>query len=280
MKWADASTPYIMGFYIGLLCIGLLVNLPYGLSWILGFFALSNLIFREGPEIDPRRRPARWIEIMLLSFLPTAVFVLHDIVPLEINSVFRIATETGREEWFPGVFYLVLYIIPLWWIFSVRKESMERACVRLAPKHLLLILLSTVPIFLTCLKYHGSYSAFFAEARTGSLLLAGLKPFYFNGLWEEFYFRFLLFSLILTRLSLGWAMVLSSLIFAFSHYDLIRSFSSVNASRLLMEMGGIFALGLVTANAFFRTRSIWPGVAFHSFTSGSAYLTAYIGRQI
>ena len=113
----------------------------------------------------------------------------------------------------------------------------------------------------------------------GTLLIAAVKPFYYNGLWEEIYFRGLLFSLLLTRLPVGTAIVLSALFFTFSHYDLLRSAGSLDPAFLIGQLSAVYAMGLVLAYMFWRTCSIWPGVLFHSLSSGSAYMTAYLARN-
>lgn len=76
---------------------------------------------------------------------------------------------------------------------------------------------------------------------------------------EEVFFRGFIFSGLLGGMSLGWAIVLSALIFAVAHAD-PGSFV------------GLFCIGLALAFLRWRLRSLWPSILFHTLNNGVASL--------
>ena len=90
-------------------------------------------------------------------------------------------------------------------------------------------------------------SAKYAPLTTYATLLASVvvAPF-----CEEVFFRGFVFMGLLRGMPLGWAIVLSALIFAIAHAD-PGSFAV------------LFVIGLALAFLRWRTRSLWPGILLH-----------------
>lgn len=90
-------------------------------------------------------------------------------------------------------------------------------------------------------------SAKYAPLTTYATLLASVvvAPF-----CEEVFFRGFVFMGLLRNIPLGWAIVLSALIFAIAHAD-PGSFAV------------LFVIGLALAFLRWRTRSLWPGILLH-----------------
>ncbi len=269
---------YRISVYVVIYTLSLAIRLPFGMSWIVSFWALCNLAYHDKQRCLISDRRATWMEIIVLAALPMCIFVLHDVFPLKIDEIFRQDTSHGQEVWFPGVFYLPLYVIPLFWRKIVRKESFETLGFRLNFWHVSLMILTLVPIAVINFQTAYSVDGYFDSVPDRSLWAAAAKPFYFNGLWEELYFRGLIFSLLLTRMRVVPAILLSSMIFSLSHYEWMLSAGEMEFVDFAGEFCGNFGLGLVTAFAFWYTGSVWPGILFHSLASGSAYLTAYLVR--
>jgi membrane protease YdiL (CAAX protease family) len=139
--------------------------------------------------------------------------------------------------------------------------------------------LSIIPIIITNIRQASSNAQYFASVSEAALFVAAVKPFYFNGFWEELYFRGLLLSLLLTRLRVGLAVAVSAVIFALSHYDLIKAAAIIDFHQFLTQLFVVFVLGLVTASVCWRSGSLWPAILFHSCSSGLVYLTALIARN-
>ena len=140
------------------------------------------------------------------------------------------------------------------------------------------MILCFIPFGVVHFQRAGSYVELFAEIPDRSLAVNAIIPFYFNGLWEEIYYRGLILTLLLTRLRPWVAIVVSSLIFTLSHYELTLSAGEMAFSEFAGPMMSNFGLGLVTAYVFWRTGSIWPGVVFHGLCSGSIFFAAYVVR--
>ncbi len=74
---------------------------------------------------------------------------------------------------------------------------------------------------------------------------------------EEVFFRGFVFAGLCRGMPVGWALVLSALIFATTHAD--------PGSFVVL-----FAIGLALAFLRWRTHSIWPGIALHALNNGAA----------
>jgi membrane protease YdiL (CAAX protease family) len=77
---------------------------------------------------------------------------------------------------------------------------------------------------------------------------------------EEIFFRGFVFKGLQRGLPLGWAILVSALLFAIAHADL--------ASAPVL-----FIIGLALAFLRWRTRSIWPGIILHMLNNGIGALT-------
>lgn len=102
-----------------------------------------------------------------------------------------------------------------------------------------------------------------APITTYATLIAGVvvAPF-----CEEIFFRGFVFPGLLRGMSLGWAIVLSSLIFAVAHAD-PGSFAV------------LFVIGLALAFLRWHTRSIWPGMLLHLLNNGIGVLLIVLSMQ-
>lgn len=83
---------------------------------------------------------------------------------------------------------------------------------------------------------------------------------------EEVFFRGFVFPGLLRGMSLGWAIVLSALIFAVAHAD-PGSFAV------------LFVIGMALAFLRWRTRSIWPGMMLHFLNNGIGVLLIVLAMQ-
>ena len=72
---------------------------------------------------------------------------------------------------------------------------------------------------------------------------------------EEVFFRGFLFPGLCRSMPVGWATILSSLLFAIAHADL-GSFAV------------LFIIGLALAFLRWRTNSLWPGIILHLINNG------------
>lgn len=83
---------------------------------------------------------------------------------------------------------------------------------------------------------------------------------------EEIFFRGFVFPGLLRGMSVGWATVISSLLFAVTHAD-PGSFAV------------LFIIGLALAFLRWRTNSIWPGIMLHALNNGLAAIVIILSMQ-
>ncbi len=83
---------------------------------------------------------------------------------------------------------------------------------------------------------------------------------------EEVFFRGFVFPGLCRGMPVGWAILLSSFLFALAHAD-IGSFAV------------LFIIGVALAILRWHTRSIWPGIALHMLNNGVAALLIVLAMQ-
>lgn len=83
---------------------------------------------------------------------------------------------------------------------------------------------------------------------------------------EEVFFRGFVFTGLCRGMPLGWAIVISALIFAVAHGDV--------GSFLLL-----FIIGLALAFLRWRTKSLWPGIVLHMLNNAIAALAIVLAMQ-
>ena len=83
---------------------------------------------------------------------------------------------------------------------------------------------------------------------------------------EEVFFRGFVFAGLLRGMPVGWAIVLSALIFAVAHGD-PGSFAV------------LLIIGLALAFLRWRTKSLWPGILLHTLNNGVAALAIVLTMQ-
>ncbi|MBI2464348.1 CPBP family intramembrane metalloprotease [Candidatus Peregrinibacteria bacterium] len=95
-----------------------------------------------------------------------------------------------------------------------------------------------------------------------SVFLATLVVIILAPVVEEFFFRGYLLQILLKKMSIPVASIVSAFIFSFVHFE----FSSFIP---------IFILSLILNRLFIRSRNIWPGICFHFFNNSLALLFEY-----
>ncbi|MFC7679258.1 CPBP family intramembrane glutamic endopeptidase [Paenibacillus sp. GCM10028914] len=91
-----------------------------------------------------------------------------------------------------------------------------------------------------------------------TVLIAFVSAAIISPLYEEIFYRGFIYRWLRTRLSMRWAIILSSLIFTIVH---IPTYNAMPVN---------FISGIVFAWAYERTNSIWPAVIVHGLVNGIA----------
>ncbi|WP_422658516.1 CPBP family intramembrane glutamic endopeptidase [Paenibacillus sp. EC2-1] len=98
-----------------------------------------------------------------------------------------------------------------------------------------------------------------------TVFIAFVSAAIISPLYEEIFYRGFLYRWLRTRLSMRWAILLSSLIFTLAH---IPTYNAMPAN---------FLGGVVFAWAYERTNSIWPAVIVHGLMNGIAVVLTSFG---
>lgn len=98
-----------------------------------------------------------------------------------------------------------------------------------------------------------------------TVLIAFVSAAIISPLYEEIFYRGFIYRWLRTRLSMRWAILLSSLIFTIVH---IPTYNAMPVN---------FLCGVVFAWAYERTNSIWPAVIVHGLVNGIAVVLTSLG---
>lgn len=98
-----------------------------------------------------------------------------------------------------------------------------------------------------------------------TVFIAFVSAAIISPLYEEIFYRGFIYRWIRTRLSMRWAILLSSLIFTMVH---IPTYNAMPVN---------FLCGVVFAWAYERTNSIWPAVIVHGLVNGIAVVLTALG---
>lgn len=261
-----------------------LLPLPYGLSPAIAVVILIKLLFEKDTsektiEEGKKDRGCAIGYLISVILFPWLVFQMPKILPLNFDTILTVQCAFGNLQIMPSFWYSLLYIVPLLYFVLIRRIKPEpslKNCGKIA----LFILLFLGPIFSSKIMNFNSVARFYREVSSDELLFLSIKSFYYNGLWEELFFRGLLLSLLLTRFGKKTAILLSAFIFSIYHFDvvtsLISSFNILNVGRFM----NLFTLGLATGYIYVQTGNLIPCILYHAFSANSAMLLLYTAMKI
>ncbi|MBU0494017.1 MAG: CPBP family intramembrane metalloprotease [Chloroflexi bacterium] len=210
---------------------------------------------------------------LALSISVVPLLVTHWLTP----AVYPAVRAVLQEPLFQALILLPLeaaFIVPVWW-WGVHKYGYSWRQMGLQP------LADALPMLVTTFAMlAGFYMLNCCYAALLGLLLPGLEPLPvqlpIEGGWpvltltflslavvaplaEELLFRGFIFRGLCQRLSVGWAAVLSTVIFAIPHMD---------PTKLVP----IFVLGLVLTYLYLRTGSLIPGILVHAAVNTASFV--------
>jgi len=270
-------------FWVMMYITSVLCYLPYGISLAVGTFAAVRLVYGNA-QAEAVERPSRGatrlspVAATLLCLFPQVVGLASSLMPSGFNEVTSFMLSDGRAFAYPGPLFLLLPIMPVvavWYLYGLRVAQRRL----FEPKVCWVALLTMLCAFPLVYNWNDVARSSSIDNPWRSIHL-GVKSFYYNGLWEELHYRFLLVPMFCGYFKRNFSIVLAALLFTLSHIDLLATFLAVPSSSSLMALLGIFLLGLVSGHCFCVTRSIIPCVVYHGLCSGSTYLVSGIGRLL
>lgn len=228
--------------------------------WITFALLSSNL---NGKSVQKAPLPfqqdlASAVVLLLFSILVEGAFLL---APLFFaRRAYRLSASRGRLIWqslgFRGfsVVRALLWIVFFFILILLANQLYQS---------LLHYLLDTLHIELQTNDQYLLGLSKNAPLSTYATLLAAVfvAPF-----CEEIFFRGFVFPGLLRGMPLGWAIVVSALLFALAHAD-PGSFAV------------LFIIGLALAFLRWRTRSIWPAIALHMLNNATGALMIFLLMQ-
>lgn len=219
-----------------------------------------------------------WRELITLLVLE-CVFVIF---------VIKYAIQSMYEKWFDNTLYsgtltgltiaitllLGLYFVSLrpkklTWTDVGVKGFPAKDCWRIVLWLLVLIVFSVMAIYLTSFlgnTMDNSKTESLQQNVTLFTLVIGIASAgIVSPIYEEIFYRGFIYRWLRTRISMRWAIVISSLIFTLAHFPTLNAMP-VN-----------FISGIVFAWAYERTGSVVPGMIVHSVFNTIAVLLTAMG---
>lgn len=258
----------------------LFVYLPYSVSISCGTVGAIKFSY-PGKTLSKERRGSCKVKpttVVLWIVLPQLIFFVNDLMPASVNNTLSFMLTDGRFEIYPGPISLLLPVFPVvlvWYLSGCRRPQLRDFLpTRKAFLITLLIVFCIFPLVLAW--YEVSQKSLFANP--WRCLHLGLKSFYYNGLWEELHYRFLLIPVLCSYYKEKTAIILTSLLFALAHVDTIMVLLFSRQYEYLYSMGGILLLGIASGYLYCLSKSILPCVVLHGLSSGMTHLVAGVGR--
>lgn len=263
--------------------LNVLLYIPFAISFSLGTLAAVHLLYsniakKDKPERDSflRLHP---IAVGLLCIFPQILLLVCNLLPTSFNELTSFELSNGRFFVYPGPLFLLLPIMPIIIVWRLYGLHISRPYNLFRPRLVCLLVLITV-VCVPSLIYYWYDRAINSFGNPWMNIHLGLKSFYYNGLWEELHYRFLLIPIFRGYFKKNTSIVLTSLLFALTHFELVATFLTTCNPNSIIALGGIFMLGIANGYCFCITKSIIPCVILHGFSSGLARLIGGIGQLV
>lgn len=267
---------------IMLYIISIFLYLPYGISLYIGSLVSISLLYPSTKirpleqKLAPRLNP---LLIVALCVFPQILASMYQLLPSNINETMSFMLSDGRAFVYPSPLFLLLLIIPILtrcYLFGFRMPKLREL---FPPRICLLVLLMILCVSPLVFNWYELAQHNPIENHWRSIHL-GLKSFYYNGLWEELYYRLLLIPILYSYFGRKVAIIFTALLFTVGHVDLVATYCITLEVSKLVTLGHIFLLGLLTGYIFCVTNSIVPCIVLHGISSGAYYLVSGIGKLL
>jgi membrane protease YdiL (CAAX protease family) len=244
----------------------------HGVLYSIGAVALMMLMFPV-QAIEPKPVDRHLLERVLLWLMPISLlFYQWVIVPrkwhvLEIDRIFEYSIAGSIVTVFPGIVHLLTHYVFVVIVLMLLRLSCQTSYTK---KRIwlftgLIILPLAIRSVLTSLPIQGGGSPGLV------FMIMGLSTFYIPGLGEELVYRGLIFRLMERRFSLKIAVLLSSLLFMVSHYNVISLYwlQPELRAHATFNLFAILLLGCAMALIYHRTRSLLTVALYHGAVNNS-----------
>jgi membrane protease YdiL (CAAX protease family) len=277
------SNPRNLG-WIAVYITSVLCYIPYGISFSIGLVAAVRIVY---PDADMRRKAdmcalsprlhLAWITV--LCVFPMLVGLSSSLLPQSVNMTMSYMLADGPAFMCPGPLFVLPYVVPIVVIGCLYGWPTVRRCIMVDRRVCGVILLSTLCVLPLLLKWRdiGDSSVFPNPWRSVHL---GVKSFYYNGVWEELYFRFLLILLFCGYCGKRISVLLAATVFTASHTSIVATCWAGHDLSALVSLLSLLLLGVSAGYCFCVTNSVIPCIMFHGVCSGSVLLVDGVGRLL
>ncbi|HEY9059133.1 MAG TPA: type II CAAX endopeptidase family protein [Pseudobacteroides sp.] len=233
-----------------------------GITLLLSATGLTMLMHSQFTDTSKRDINKKSILLLLVS-----VFIAYVTMFLFINDKFDKGFSIGGFEILPSYTFLFYYLFPLLWAFFLEKETLK-SFIRVDRKFLLYMALLCLPIIATNSLWVFDQVFFDLNYSINDSLKEVYQAFIIAAIAEELFFRGFVYNSLKKVVTVPTAQVLSSIIFAFWHFSLIKSFLIEQTLNPILNMVEIFVLGLVLSFIYERSKSLISSILFHGFIDG------------
>ncbi len=268
-------------FYV-ITCV---IYLPNGVSSAAGAIAALWLVYPNSASAPsssgPPTRHFTLVVVGLLLF-PPVIFASQAILPLALQNAMQVRTAYGDFSILPSPLYLGLYVVPALVLLKRRARAAASADgVPIRWEHARLVLLSLLVILPACItrtQRAEQYAMMCEEISRSYCFYLFLKSFWYNGLWEELYYRGALLSVLTVRFRPRTAVLIGATVFTLHHVDLLYGLLVGTNPHVLKDLFGVFLLGVTCGYIYVHTHRLGPCIVYHGVVSGFGYLLAYLQK--
>ena len=267
-------------------CATCVVYTPCGVSASIGALIALYLLYPRSVSSPPASfgSPRRTLAVLIgLLVLPLAIVAAAPYLPLFLVTITQIDTSSGSYPILPNITYLILYLAPLALLWKVRARREEAAAPNASPwtraRLPLLCLLIILPACIARTLLASQYAVSCAFMTSDECLYLALKSFWYNGLWEELFYRGALITVLLCSVRPSIAIAIAATVFSLHHVDLFRGLLTGSNPRVLYDYLGVFVLGITCGIIYVRSRSLLPCILYHGVLSGYGYFLAFLEKS-
>lgn len=234
----------------------------FGLLYSISSLAMVNLFYSLKNQANDHRsqkgRATYWVIVIgaiVFTVIQTQLF---------LSGKLDQGLSIGELPLIPTYTTFLYLLFPMYWLITNPNEG--TTIFKLDRKSLTLTLILIIPlIFAGITMYIMRFSPM--SSRT-MLLCSAFQALIMAAFVEELFYRVFLYGVLRKLVSTPFAEILSGLLFSLTHLALIHQFFDTGSIRPLINLFGLFLLGVFYARIYERTKSIWPSIIYHASING------------
>lgn len=240
---------------------------PVGLTPLLSALSLTYLFDSNSTsdfslQISNKRKRFSLILALVSSAVAYVIYYLIATGGLNRGIIFN-----NEIILLPTYAMLLIYLTPIVWFFTQRNNKSQTK--KAVDKNLIKLTALICVVFINhSLARLSVYINQYSNVTINECLHMIVQAFFVAAIAEELFFRGYIYSLLKESFSIRNAQIISSLIFTFSHFNLLLKALNHFDIHIVFNYIAIFSLGMVTTIIYENKKSLMPCIFLHGAIDG------------